>query len=137
MSDPRGPAWRAPVALVRDPGLAALLGAMDFPEDPRGGFEHVAGDAQGCRFSFETRSRCGTYTLPEIQAAWEGGAEWIAANPDHPAAWMMAAFKWREHIHRLMTREPAYYLRKGAAHVLIDPLAPQNIQDRLCKLAKI
>ena len=133
LSPAADPAWRAPVVLVHDEGLAAVLGALDFPEDPRGGFSHVSGDAQGCRFSFCSRSRCGTWSLAEIKEAWNKGPAFCEEEPDHPVSYIIAFVRWRLKIEELKRRPPAHYEQRGQSSVLIDPSDPISVQEELCR----
>jgi len=122
---------------VRDLSLAAALASYNVPPDPRNFEDHF--DMEGRRFYawhfLDRTSHTGELTV-DLIAAWADPDAFNAKNPTHPWAYIMIAFKNRDHLReRCAQNAPKYLISRGKSKALVDPNSKRSTQETI--LAKI
>jgi len=118
---------------VRDLGLAAALAAYHVPPDPRGFEDHF--DLDGRRYHcwhFMDRATHTNELTVDLIAAWQSPDEWNAKHPAHPWAYIMIAFRNKEHLRERCTRNaPKYLICRGQSFAIVDPAASRDAQEKI------
>ena len=86
----------------------------------------------------EARSQCGKYNTPEMIAAWHS-VEWIKNNPEHPLAYIKAAFENMntavDHI-----KKPDHQMQivqgRGGKLALLSPTDPRTTRETILRTIK-
>ena len=118
---------------VHDLSLAAALAAYHVPPDPRGFEDHF--DMEGRRFFcwhfLDRTTHTGELTV-DLIAAWANPEEFNSKHPAHAWAYIMIAFKNRDHLReRCAKNVPKFLINNGRSYALIDPKASREIQEAI------
>lgn len=112
--------------------LAASLMACGIPPVPREEVDMLTGDSCGnrVRFNFLPVAANGQFQTEDLMRAWKDGDKFIAANPEHPMAYLMAAWRNFTGLRDYVTKaNPKLYIEKGSSVAVVDPNDSQEIQD--------
>lgn len=120
--------------------LAAALTALGIPLDPHVGAQHFREKVAPSNikdttvWTFAERSACGKYDSAEMVRCWHDEA-WMKANPEHPLAYLRAAFRNRDKLLDYIcdVQGPLAVKRRGERAVVISKHTTAEARERLLK----